>query len=165
MGWSHSVYLAQALHEHVLNVLLPHSFAPADRISKTTDARLDRTRHGIYIDDCMLVGLDPVDVDRRLAEYEAVIGQLFEINNKKTVRASADGVDLTGVELHGRHKTFGVSPARLHVLCEATKYLLSRGQCTGDLMARLMGHWTWAVLPRRPVFSVASSMQSTALLR
>lgn len=38
MGWSHSVFLAQACHEHILN----------------TYTRLDRGRHQVYIDDILI---------------------------------------------------------------------------------------------------------------
>ena len=42
MGWSHSVYLAQAAHEHLLNTRT--LLQPCDRITADNDARVDRTR-------------------------------------------------------------------------------------------------------------------------
>ena len=58
MGWSHSVYLAQAAHEHMLNTNT--GLRPADRIGSEQDLRVDRNRHSVYIDDLCMVGFDAV---------------------------------------------------------------------------------------------------------
>ena len=56
MGWSHSVLLAQAAHENILNTLTP--LTPADRLTAHSDKRTDRLRHQVYIDDLILFELD-----------------------------------------------------------------------------------------------------------
>ena len=56
MGWSHSVYLAQTAHEHLLDTKT--DLQPADRITSTSDLNIDRTRHQVYIDDLNLFGPD-----------------------------------------------------------------------------------------------------------
>ena len=76
----------------------------------------------------------------------------------KTVRPSADGVVCVGVEIHGRDLTLGVSPSKLRLLGEVTTGLLAKGFCTGSDMERLIGHWTWAFMPRRAAFSVFSAV-------
>ena len=57
MGWSHSVFVAQACHEHLLATLT--LLQPQDRISASSDLLLDRPRHLVYIDDLILVGTHP----------------------------------------------------------------------------------------------------------
>ena len=49
MGWSHSVFLAQSGHEHLLAVATP--LRAQDRITHSSDLRIDRPRHQVYIDD------------------------------------------------------------------------------------------------------------------
>ena len=71
---------------------------------------------------------------------------------------SADGVVCVGVEIRGRDLTLGVSPSKLRLLGEVTTGLLAKGFCTGSDMERLIGHWTWAFMPRRAAFSVFSAV-------
>jgi hypothetical protein len=49
MGWSHSAFLAQASHEHIVSTKT--SIRDCDRITRSSDLLLDRPRHFIYIDD------------------------------------------------------------------------------------------------------------------
>ena len=49
MGWSHSAYLAQVAHVHL--VVTRTSMKAADRITRANDFKVDRTRHTIYMDD------------------------------------------------------------------------------------------------------------------
>jgi len=153
MGWSHSAYLAQVAHEHVISTHT--TLAPADRITRHNDFQVDRTRHSVYIDDLGIIGTDPADVDARLDEYMAAMDAAgLPVKMSKTQYASADGVELIGIDIHGRNLTVGVHPTKLHKLVRRTEALLRLGRCTGEDMQRLVGHWTWALLPRRAAFSV-----------
>jgi hypothetical protein len=73
MGWSHSVYVAQAGHEHLINTLT--LLKPSDRITRYSDYRLDRPRHLVYIDDLCLVGPEEcrVELDSLLDQYTQVM--------------------------------------------------------------------------------------------
>jgi hypothetical protein len=82
----------------------------------------------------------------------------LEVKPSKVVYPSSDGVDVVGVELHGRDGSFGLSPAKLRRLCSSTIALLERGSATGLELSVLIGRWTWAILPVRPAFSVFSSV-------
>ena len=153
MGWSHSAYLAQTAHEHLINTRT--TLRPADRIVAGNDFLADRIRHSVYIDDMGVMGTDPAEVDAKLAEYEQAMARAgLPLKMSKTVWASADGVELIGVVINGRGLTIGVAPAKLLKLIRRTEALLRVGRCTGKDMERLMGHWTWAVLARRPALAV-----------
>src|SRR3954447_5369256 len=55
MGWSHSVYLTQTAHEHLLDTKT--TLRPEDRITSVSDLRVDRVRHLVYVDDLLIFGL------------------------------------------------------------------------------------------------------------
>ena len=76
----------------------------------------------------------------------------------KTVYASPDGVELIGVEVHGRDLTVGIHPSKLRELVLRTEAYLSSGKCSGHDMQKLVGHWTWACMPRRCTFSVFNAV-------
>ena len=154
MGWSHSVYLAQAVHEHLLDKHTPLS--AADRLTAASDKRVDRLRHQVYIDDLILFELDG-DVRSRaaMASYTAAVSAAgHAVKASKIHGPSADGVECLGLLVHGGDLTVGLAPERLHQLCSATVAMLRRGTASGHDMQRLVGHWTWAALACRPAFSV-----------
>ena len=53
MGWSHSVFVTQMAHQRFLDT--GTTLQPADRITTTSDLCVDRLRHGVYIDDVIVV--------------------------------------------------------------------------------------------------------------
>lgn len=71
MGWSHSVFVAQACHEHLLTTRT--LLRPQDRVSSTSDLLLDRPRHLAYIDDLVLVGTDADQLSNLQQQYMAVV--------------------------------------------------------------------------------------------
>ena len=157
MGWSHSAHLAQAVHIHILNTRT--SITQADRITKHNDFRLDRTRNMVYIDDFILIGLDRASMIALQDEYWRVFdGAGLPPKPSKLVRPCSDGVEVIGVEVHGRLHTCGVHPDKIQRLVERTGALLRRGVATGEEMSRIVGHWTWVCMPRRCAFSVFSSV-------
>jgi hypothetical protein len=157
MGWSHSVFATQRVHEHLLNSL--ERFKPADRITRDNDLRVDRVRHAVYIDDLVIIGLQPHEVDAAQDEYlRAVRSRKLPVKDSKVIRASADGVECLGIELHGTLLTAGVTPAKLSALCAATRALIRRSVVTGRELASLVGKWTWAMLVCRPSLSIFNAV-------
>ena len=157
MGWSHSAHLAQAVHTHTLDSRT--SIKQTDRITKHNDLKIDRTRNMIYIDDFMLLGLDRAEMAALQDEYWRVFDEAgLPPKPSKLVRPCSDGVDLIGVELHGRLHTCGVRPDKIQRLVERTGALLRRGVATGVEMSRIVGYWTWTCMSRRCSFSVFSSV-------
>lgn len=157
MGWSHSVWVAQRAHEHVIDTKT--AMQPADRITPDTDVRLDRTRHGVYIDDVFWLGHDQQSVDQQQREYiGAMTAARLPPKPKKTVTATADGVECIGIHVDGRERSMALSADRMDALRTSTAALLHVGECTGMQLARVVGQWTWAALVRRCSLSVLSSV-------
>ena len=156
MGWSHSPFLAQAAHEHLVDTRT--QLHPDDRLRKTSDMRLGtRAVHGICIDDNFIIGCDRQEVLRLQDDYLRVLDTVgLEANQKKTVRPSSSGVEVLGVEFHGENHTWMLHPRKLFGLVRCTEALLAKGSCTGHTIEKLVGKWTWAFLARRPFFSVFS---------
>lgn len=152
MGWAHSVVVAQAIGEQVCELA---RLAAADRITRTNDTLLSRTRHALYIDDAMFFGHDAADVARAQARFEAAAASVgLPTNPAKSVAPSRDGVTCIGVLVDGRERTVGVAPDKLELLVGDTRAVLRGRTCTGRRMAELLGSWTWAMLPVRATLSV-----------
>jgi hypothetical protein len=114
-----------------------------------------------YIDDFNMMGLERHRslLEQVQLEYEGVLdGKGLPPKLVKSVRPSCEGVEVIGVEVHGEDLTVGVSPAKLQRLAHKTSALLARGHCRGTDLRRLVGHWTWAFLPRRSAFAVFSAV-------
>jgi hypothetical protein len=158
MGWSHSVYLAQAAHEHLLNTSTP--LQPADRIfPHSADFQLSRSRHLVYIDDVCMFGPDPVQLASWQQSYlEAAARAGVPAKTVKVVSPRSGPVEVLGLEMDGNRGTLGLSPARLELLARDTLAVLAAGSSDGVSMRALVGRWLWAALPRRPALSVLSSV-------
>lgn len=162
MGWSHSVYIAQAIHLYILDRCGPSvGLMPADRI--ITDASsyrcIDRVLHSVYIDDNVLIGPDPEKIKAVMnAVTNVYASHGLPVKSSKTVLPSADGVEVLGFELHGRLGTLGLSPTKIERLVAVTSQVLNYGFCSGHHLSILIGHWTWACLCRREALSVFQSV-------
>ena len=159
MGWSHSAFLAQKVHEHLIDSCT--SLRLEDRITRSSDYRLDRIRHFAYIDDFGALGLrrHRTEMDRLQKQYgDVMAGKGLPPKASKYVPPSCDGVECIGVEVHGTELTCGVHPAKIAKLVLRTKAYLIRGHCTGTDMSKLGGHWTWVFMARRCAFAVFSSV-------
>lgn len=62
MGWSHSVFITQSIHEHLLDTAT--GMVAVDRIMHSNDLRIDRTRHMVYVDDLIIIGFNYDDIMR-----------------------------------------------------------------------------------------------------
>jgi hypothetical protein len=159
MGWSHSVFVAQAAHEHILN---SHTrLSPSDRIASASDLLLDRPRHAVYIDDLILFGTNREEIADLQSHYVDVVSSLgLPAKPSKVVLPSCDGVECLGLEVHGRLHTVGLSVPKLQLVLRDTRLLLNLGSCTGLDLARLVGRWSGQF--SHVVLSSPSSMPSTA---
>ena len=152
MGFSHSVFLAQSVHEHIL-----YSFArlsPADNILNVTSPLTSRPIHCIYIDD--LVFLAPKD-DSCLQQYDAAMCAYQQAGlppeTKKCERPSITVKTVLGVDLNGARSRIALSPLRHSKMVAATVTLLRSPTVTGREVSALLGSWTWQMLLRRPTLS------------
>lgn len=157
MGWSHSVYVAQAAHEHWIQTMV--GFPVSDRLTATSDSRLDRTRHQVYIDDLLLFGLSKEEVATHQQKYLTAASAVgLPPKRSKLVLPTSDPVECLGLEVDGKRHTIGLAPSKLALLSQATADLLWRGECTGLELAHLLGKWTWAAMACRPALAVLSSV-------
>jgi hypothetical protein len=153
MGWSHSVYLAQTAHEHLLNTRT--RLAACDRITSSNDLRIDRVRHMVYVDDLIIIGTDRDEVNQLQAEYITMAeATKLPLKPAKIMKATADGVDCLGIELHGRNHTIAPSIDKLIKLRDETYRFIHYGFATGRELAALVGRWTWLMLVQRPSLSI-----------
>jgi hypothetical protein len=156
MGWSHSVYLAQQVHEHILNTAT--DLSPSDRILPDTDSLLDRTRHAVYIDDLLVFGYDPAQMASWLTTYDRAMDRLaIPSKTEKRIEPTASQVEGLGLTIDGRRHEINLAPAKLWSLVRDTRAVLRVGMCTGYDMRRLLGRWIWACLPVRCSLAVLSS--------
>jgi hypothetical protein len=156
MGWSHSVFVAQAAHEHFLATCT--SLRPGDALRSTgadVSVDRDRLRYSVYIDDLILVSHSAHLIDDAIAEYCPTAAERgIPAKMSKVHSATSEGLECLGLWCDGQNLTIGVSVPKLQVLMADTLMLLQRRRCSGREMASLIGRWVWAALVRRPVLSV-----------
>jgi hypothetical protein len=152
MGFSHSVFLAQCVHEHV--IYSQSALSPRDNLLNLISPRVDRTIHGLYIDDCVLIGPTASAVAeqyrRVLAAYKAAS---LPVKASKCIEATSAPVTMLGVVTHGARGIVSLSPERHVKILAATIHLLRQPLVTGRDLAKLLGAWAWQLLLRRPAFS------------
>lgn len=156
MGWSHSVIVAQSLHEHQIEK--SGAFPDESRVCNSNgDTRLNRTRHSVYLDDLTVFSVDKQDGARRLQVYLKHMSDVgLPQKLSKYVPFTQDPGEVLGLEC--TRDRLGVSPVKLEALCARTRAVLQGRACSGVALRRLLGQWTWGVLVRRPAFAVFSSV-------
>ena len=158
MGWSHSVFLTQNIHEYFLDTKTTYLHAD-NRITPTSDLYVDRLRHIVYVDDLILLGTDSKQVLLAQHEYinNANAADLL-IKDTKVRWPTADGLDCLGLEVHGDECIVSPRADKLERLRMDTINLLRIGSCTGDSLAQLVGRWTWVMLIVRPALACFNSV-------
>ena len=152
MGFSHSVFLAQSVHEHVLYSY--SSLSPRDNLLNLVTPLIDRTVHGLYVDDCALVGMSVASVQK---QYENVLKAYdkaqMPVKTSKCTPATTESVTVLGVDICGERGTISLSMERHSRIVRATAALLSQPVVFARDLARVLGAWTWQLLLRRPVLA------------
>lgn len=157
MGWSHSVYVAQQAHEHV--VYTRTSLRRVDAISKDNDGTIDRVRHSLYIDDLNWFGYDPHELSRLQDEYVSVMSAAgLPVKLSKVTRPTSESCNVLGLCFSGVDHSLGIDGAKLQRLRSRTFGLLQRKVCTGLELSSVVGSWTWYMLTRRPTLAVFNNV-------
>jgi hypothetical protein len=157
MGWSHSVFITQMIHEHILDTRT--SLVSANRINSINDLHINRMRHLVYIDDLIILSHDKDEVNQAQQQYVNQVNSInLPVKPSKVSPPSATGVECLGVDINGTDYTVGVSPDKLHKLCIDTRQLLINGKATGRYLAQIVGRWTWAMLVCRPALACFNSV-------
>ena len=163
MGFSHSVRIAQLVHERVLHEMarLPRQ----NQILPHNDLRLrpGRILYSVYIDDTWFVCLyDPSDPEssklvQLLARYEQCLVRIGTPDkpSKRVGPLLAAPCDVLGMQVDGKTLFFGMGAPKLEALKRETrKICASQLPVSGKELARILGKWNWAFLARRPAMSV-----------
>ena len=135
MGFSHAVYLAQHIHEHLINTRVP-LLSVTDRIrppskddpTQQMDYQLNRMRHSVYIDDLNIYGTDPIAMTAAQQQYvAAMIAAGLPPKQSKIVAPTSSGLECLGVMVNGDTGEVGVAVHKLHKLRNETLAILARG--------------------------------------
>ena len=153
MGFSHSVFLAQCVHEHV--VYSYSCLSPRDNLLNLASPVIDRTLHALYVDDCVLIGPSIGDVRQQYSSVQAAYARaLLPVKRSKCTEATTSPVTVLGVEINGKRGTITLSIDRHYRIVRATAALLARPLVSARDLARVLGAWTWELLLRRPALAV-----------
>jgi hypothetical protein len=161
MGWSHSVRIAQLIHENVLyqpHGNIPAALRPEDNILRVQHPDINRPLHALYVDDSILFGLasDPEEAtqqyERMLRAYAAVG---LPVKESKCIRPDkVQTVTALGMDVNGNDGSVSISAERHQKMIMATLHLLWKKRVTGHSLSVVVGLWTWNLLLRRPALSV-----------
>ena len=149
MGWSHALYFCQRIHELAVrdSMLLTSNNAVVDGVPAPS---LREGAHTEYVDNFVTFGLS-AEVAARLRDVGAgrLAGAGLPVHEMGEARSDAT---VLGWTFDGT--TVGGSSKRLWRLQLATVGILQLGRATGREIARLVGHYTFVGLLRRPFLSV-----------
>ena len=120
MGFSHSVFPAQSVHEHVL--YRDMNLRVCVNVLCLTSPDIDRPLHARYIDDSILLGSDKevltLQEDRVHAAYRQA---MLPRNDNKCVKATLDEVTVLGVDIAGRRGVISLNPSKLSAIIVSTR--------------------------------------------
>ena len=155
MGWSHSVFLAQALHEHIISSLPLFTNGSASFLSNTSNRLLDHLRVMVYIDDVVWMDVCADRARSGLSEYVNRMRALgFVLNDSKVTWPSSSPITALGYVIDPRRFTVSTSPSDLLALIHDTRALILRGSTSSSNLSALVGRWIWSLLIVRPALSI-----------
>jgi hypothetical protein len=161
MGWSHSVYVAQRVHTHLLHSrgALPavEEISPSRGLSGVTDC------HSVYVDDLGVFKVGQAGDAQLVALVNGRLDAAAETmqaegvpENKKKRSGGSTRLESLGVCVDGDKGLLHATPEKVALLVAATREVIARGWMSPKGMERLVGRWTWVMLLRRPLLSVFS---------
>lgn len=157
MGWAHSVFIAQAIHERLLSGL--PSVHRNTFLRNASDTVLDRLRVMVYVDDCVWLDTDRARARRAVAEYVTAMRQVgLPINDKKVVVPDAAPLRVLGFLLDPCLGRIAFDPQHMGALIRLTRAVCSAPQVTARGVSVLLGKWVWVSLVCRSALSVLSAV-------
>lgn len=156
MGFSHAVFLAQAVHERLLSSL--PSLTSSAFLSSSSDFAVNRLRVLIYIDDVVWFDVHPHRMRTAMGEYESACTRAgLSINTRKTVLPSLNPLVALGFLFDPRRRIVRLHPQHTQTLIRTTQVLLSSPTVFGSDLSVVVGKWVWACMVARPSLSVLQS--------
>jgi hypothetical protein len=164
MGWSHSVYVAQVMHEHAL--YNTGTLEKKDNVLNVSSAliRAGSAIHSIYIDDLVLITVVPIgDTSDSVTVPDSFAGIFHSVlacyaatglvvKQSKVVSPTCQPVLVLGVELHTH--VIAVPSNKMKLLLRQTVSVLRSSTVTGQALSELVGSWCWVMLLNRSSLSV-----------
>lgn len=169
MGWSHSVFVAQCVHEYVL--YSSGVVSPLRNVINLSSPLLSPgvPVHGAYIDDLFIIGVVPItsgtgSLQRLLGMSTGGVDELHQkvlaayvaaglpVKMSKVIAPTCDPVVVLGILLGECYVM--PDPNKLCSLVGATLALLVSGFDSGLSVSRVVGSWTWFMMLNRPLLSV-----------
>lgn len=155
MGWSHSVYIAQHIHENILYSV--NALRHQDNILHIRSPYISMRSiyHWLYIDDAGLISPDKSLIQSVHTHIQEAYKQAgLVVNMKKVVEPTQGDIDILGITMNGADGSMKVSPNICLTLIRDTLRLIERGVATGIELSRLISSWTWSILTRRPTLAI-----------
>ena len=153
MGFSHAVYIAQQIHNNVL--YSSNALSQSYNVLRMTQPLVTDPVHALYIDDNCIIGTSMQQVQ---LQYSACMSAYQDAGlvakPEKCVQPTLDPVEVLGVVIDNASHHIRVHITKLLRLLGQTMYLINKRTCSGLQLARLVGHWTWIIMLRRPTFAI-----------
>ena len=150
MGWSHSVFIAQEIHSHVVRL----AGLPADKdICSGQATEIGVGRYGKYIDDFFVLGSDKSLLEEWLSSVMKKFAECgFPTKATKTVMPTRDPVTVLGITFR---KNGLLSPnwKKLQLVVWNTHLFLKKKTWTKKALQCLLGSWNWFLLIQRPIMA------------
>ena len=156
MGWSHALELCQQIHEKIVRDKedLSPERAVVDR--QRVPAFAGKAAHAEYVDNFLAFATEPGLAD---SLKELAVARLRAAGLPVHEETSArEGATALGWSFEGDR--IAATSRRLWRLRLGTTAVMKRGRATGQQLSRLVGHFTFAGLLRRPFLSVFDAVYS-----
>ena len=158
MGWAHSVILAQAVHESLVDA--SSASARLTRIPYSATATpIGPAGHVQYIDDFLAFRTDKDQVNDavdRVVETTGANGLPARPSKVQRVEKGYTGCTGLGIDFNSAGTAFPTAD-KFCKLIQRTRAILRTPSATGTRMAQLIGSWVWVCLLRRPCLSLFSA--------
>ena len=159
MGWTWSLYFAQALHEfNVIQSGLNSQHRIIDRSPSVPLAQGSGIRHAVYVDNNLIVGHDTQEVHKASTQLQNQLNsQLLPVHD--IVDASTE-IEFVGLTFNGSTHEIRISWKRLWRIRLAIFHIFCISKITGRDLEKVLGHITWALLLRREMLSILNASYS-----
>ncbi|CAK0874830.1 unnamed protein product, partial [Prorocentrum cordatum] len=152
MGWSWALYFCQAMvTASALRAGVPPSAFLLDK-KQAPDVTGDGFGTAIYVDNAGVVGTDD-DVVRGMARrlYAQLAADGLQC---KELEHGLPEAQFTGMTLDRASGRISVGHRRCWKVRLAIEGILDEGFCSGELLHRIVGHFTWSAILRRCLLSI-----------
>jgi hypothetical protein len=153
MGWSHSVFVSQSVHEYILYHI--GKLNPLDNIVHIKSPYIDRALHAVYVDDFGVLANTNEECERVLTialNAYAIAG--LSLKMSKLRRSSRDPMQLLGMYINGYDCSIALPNDKLRRMVLLTVDVLRSDLVSGLQIEKLIGLWTWQLLLARPGLSI-----------